>query len=182
MHSLRKLTLVFVALKFLTLAAAAMTGIAFTQLSAMATPGSIAAFCNEHPNLDFPDKTYNRSERGNLAPAEVAAVGATRWRCMDGKVYVCNGGASGSACWKMDPSRTPTDLVKETCEDNPGQSFVAIAVIANSSSTWRCDGPTPQIVATIPLDANAFMKGTWVLLFDAQGKLNTNVKFGADPR
>ncbi len=172
----------FVALKYLALTAATMTGIAFTQLSAMAAPGSIVAFCNEHPNLDFPDKTYNRSDHGNPAPAEVAAVGATRWRCMDGRVYVCNGGASGSACWKMDPSRTPSAPVKETCEDNPGQSFVAIAVIGNSSSTWRCNGPTPQIIATIPLDANAFMKGTWVLLFDAHGKPNTDLKFGADPR
>jgi hypothetical protein len=112
----------------------------------------------------------------------VAAVDATNWRCMDGKVYVCNGGASGSACERMNPSRKPSRPVRETCENNPGQDFVAIAVIANSSSTWRCQGRTATIIKTVPLDKRRFMKETWAPLFDGRGKINREMELGADPR
>ena len=112
----------------------------------------------------------------------MAAVGATNWRCSDGKVYVCAGGAAGSACKKMNPSREPSQDIRQTCEDNPGQDFVATAIIGNSSSTWRCQGPTAKIIATVPLDGRGFMVQTWAPLFDARGKINTGVELGADPR
>lgn len=159
---------------------AAVTSIALPASSAVAAPKSIAEFCREHPDLDFPDRTFYEPKGG--VPKEVAAVGATNWRCMDSAVYVCMGGASGSACEKMDPSRTASREIRQTCEDNPGQSFVAIAVIGNSSSTWRCEGRAAKIIKTVPLDARGFMKGTWAPLFDARGMINTNVEFGADPR
>ena len=83
---------------------------------------------------------------------------------------------------KMDSSRKPSREMRETCEDNPGQNFVAIAVIGNSSSTWRCQGRTAEIVKTVPLDKRGFMKETWAPLFDARGKINTEAEMGADPR
>src|SRR3546814_336624 len=148
-----------------------------------AAPKSIAAFCRANPNLDFPDRTFYgpKHEHGAL-PEEVVAVGATNWRCMDGKVYVCFGGASGSACQTMNASRTPSRDVRETCEDNPGQDFVAIAVIANSASTWRCRGSVPEIIATVPLDERGFMVETWAPLFDAHGNINQHIELSADPR
>jgi hypothetical protein len=82
----------------------------------------------------------------------------------------------------MDPSRSPSREIRQTCEDNPGQSFVAIAVIGNSSSTWRCQGRTAKIIKTVPLDVRGFIRATWVPLFDARGKVNTDVELGADPR
>jgi len=78
--------------------------------------------------------------------------------------------------------REPSDDIRQTCEDNPGQDFVATAVIGNSSSTWQCQGPTAKIIATVPLDSRGFMKQTWAPLFDVRGKINTGVERGADPR
>lgn len=165
----------------LTFAAVAITMLALT--SAEAGPKSIGAFCRTNPNVDFPARTfYGPKHKAGERPKEVAAVGATNWRCMDGKVYVCDGGASGSACEKMNASRKPSKEIRETCEGNPGQDFVAIAVIGNSASTWRCRGRTPEIVKTVPLDKRGFMKSTWFPLFDAQGQIKHNIDWGADPR
>jgi hypothetical protein len=165
----------------LALTTVALMGIPAT--GAAAAPASLAAFCQSHPNVDFPGRARGGPGYAHAAfPREVAAVGATKWRCMSGKVYVCNGGASGSACWKMNPSREPSKEVRETCEANPGQNFVAIAVIANSASTWRCRGAVPEIIATVPLDKRGFIRGAWSPLFNAQGRINRNIEFGVDPR
>jgi hypothetical protein len=167
----------------LALAFAAVTSLTIPAGSAASAPNSLAAFCKANPNLDFPNRTFFGPKRKHGAlPEEVAAVGATDWRCMDGKVYVCAGGAAGSACKKMDPNPEPSSEIRETCEDNPGQSFVAIAVIGNSSSTWRCQGRTPRIIKTVPLDKQGFMKETWAPLFNERGKINTDAELGADPR
>jgi len=171
------------ALMHLALMFAAVTLIAFPAMSAaVAAPQSIAAFCVAHPDLDFPGRTFYGATHKQGVPREVAAVQATNWRCMNGEVYVCAGGASGSACEKMDPSRKPSKEIRETCEDNPGQNFVATAIIGNSSSTWRCQGRTAEIIKTVPLDARGFMTGTWAPLFDARGQVVTKVELGADPR
>lgn len=166
----------------LALMIAAATSIALPVSSAVAAPRSVAAVCKAHQDLDFPDPTFYAPKGKGDLPKEVAAAAATNWRCLDSKVYVCNGGASGSACWKMNPSREPSKEIRETCEDSPGQSFVAIAVIGNSSSTWRCQGPTARIIKTVPLDARGFMKRTWFPLFDAHGTINADIQFDADPR
>lgn len=166
----------------LALAFALVTNVAISAGSAEAA-NSLAAFCKANPNLDYPNLDFFGPKRkGRRLPKEVTTVGATAWRCMDGKVYVCAGGAAGTACWKMNPSRKPTQDIRETCEGNPGQNFVAIAVIGNSSSTWRCRGSTPEIIKTVPLDERGFMKETWVPLFNARGKINRGAELGADPR
>jgi hypothetical protein len=165
----------------LTLATAATIGLPATR--AETVPKSVAAFCHANPNLDFPARAFYGPRHGvGILPPEVASVGATNWRCRDGKVYVCAGGAAGSACAKMDPSRQPSEYVRQTCEDNPGQDFVATAVIGNSSSTWRCQGPTAKIIMTVPLDSRGFMKQMWAPLFNARGNINAGVELGADPR
>jgi len=147
------------------------------------TTKSIAAFCRIHPNLDFPARATSELRRNSRGvPEEVAVVRATNWRCMNGKVYVCDGGAAGSACWRMDPSREPSQQVHQACKDNPGQSFVAMAVIGNSASTWRCEGSTPAIIKTVPLDARGFMTETWAPLFRGDGAINMKLELNADPR
>jgi hypothetical protein len=167
----------------LTLILAAAASIAFAGDLTATTPMSIREFCQANPNLDFPDRAfYGPHYKVGILPRSVAAVGATNWRCSNGKVYVCAGGAAGSACKKMNPSREPSRDIRQTCEDNPGQDFVATAIIGNSSSTWRCQGPTAKIIATVPLDGRGFMVQTWAPLFDARGKINTSVELGADPR
>jgi hypothetical protein len=165
----------------LVLASAA--GIGLPAARAATAPKTIAAFCQANPNLDFPDRAFYGPDRKSwLLPREVAVVGATNWRCRDGKVYVYAGGAAGSACAKMNPSREPSEYIRQTCEANPGQDFVATAVIGNSASTWRCQGTSAKIIATVPLDSRGFMQQTWLPLFDARGKINADIELGADPR
>jgi hypothetical protein len=170
------------AMRFALMFATAAT-IALPAASAATASKPLAAFCSANPDLDSPDRAYYGPAHGHGAlPREVAAVGATNWRCMDGKVYVCAGGASGSACQKMDPSLQPSKDISETCADNPGQDFVATAVIGNSSSTWRCRGATPEIIKTVPLDRRGFMQQTWAPLFDARGNIDAAIELQADPR
>jgi len=165
------------------LAFATAISLAIPAGGAASTPNSLRAFCKANPNVDFPARaSLGPKGKQRALPEKVAAIGATAWRCMEGKVYVCAGGAAGSACWKMNPSHKPSRAIRETCEGNPGQEFVAMAVIGNSSSTWRCEGRTAKIIKTVPLDARGFMKETWVPLFDARGKVNRNAELGADPR
>ena len=150
---------------------------------AATAPKSISEFCRANRNLDFPDRAfYGLHYRDGVLPRDVATVGATNWRCSEGEVYVCAGGAAGSACRRMNPSREPSQDIRQTCEENPGQDFVAIAIIGNSSSTWRCQGRTAKIIATVPLDGRGFMVQTWAPLFDARGKINTDLELSADPR
>lgn len=144
----------------IALVAACMSTIAVN--AATASPKDPAAFCQSHRDLDYPDAAfYGPKHQGRELPKEVAAADADHWRCMDGIVYVCNGGASGSACQKMYPSRKPHQAITEFCADNPGADFVAMAIIANSSSTWRCEGTQPEIIRTVELDKRGFMKSTW---------------------
>lgn len=123
----------FFSLLRLALVFATVTSLSILAGSAAPALNSLAAFCKANPNLDFPNHAFfePKRKRGAL-PEEVAAVGAAAWRCVDGKVYVCVGGAAGSACWKMDSSLKPSREIRETCEDNPGQNFVAIAVIGSA--------------------------------------------------
>jgi len=162
---------------------ATAASIAFPGARAATAPKSIVEFCRANPDLDFPDRAfYGPHYKRGILPREVAAVGATNWRCSEGKVYVCAGGAAGSACRKMNPSSEPSQDIRQTCMDDPGQDFVATAIIGNSASTWRCQGSTAKIIATVPLDGRGFMVQTWSPLFDARGKIRTGVELGADPR
>jgi len=148
---------------------------------ALGAPASaVTAFCRKNPTVDFPIRVLRGTEI--RLPDRLTAAGVTNWRCMHGRAYICADGAAGSSCWKMDPSREPTKDIRETCEENPGQDFVAMAVIGNSASTWRCEGPAATIIKTVPLDERGFMKAAWLPLFDAHGKLADPDQLGVDPR
>src|SRR5580692_3706835 len=87
-----------------TLMFATAASIGLPAARAATAPKSISEFCQANPNLDFPDRAfYGLHYRDGILPRDVAGVGATNWRCSDGKVYVCAGGAAGSACKKMNP-------------------------------------------------------------------------------
>jgi hypothetical protein len=161
---------------------AAVFGLTFSRAGAASPLDPLATFCKTHPNVDFPTRTVVGRKLTEGGRRTLTAVQATNWRCMNGRVYACSRGASGSGCLKMNPSREASDEIRETCKGNPGQTFIAIAVIGNSSSTWRCDGQTPVIIKTVPLDQRGFMKQTWFPLFDSRGKLNANTEPEVDPR
>lgn len=122
----------------------------------------IAAFCRVHPTDDDPGQTHfaPRYDAGTL-PDQVRETGATNWRCMGGHAWLCLDSADGAACSPKDPSRTPSRAIHDTCADQPGLDYVDRAAMGASASAWRCDGRTPLIIHTVPLDARGFMVGPW---------------------
>ncbi|MBK6973233.1 MAG: M23 family metallopeptidase [Sterolibacteriaceae bacterium] len=118
------------------------------------------AYCKAVVTIDMPDKRYTGTEP---PPAVANALGhtAVTWRCADGQVLGCYGGASGRACEKMQTSRTPSHYIVQFCVQNPNSDFVPMAWIGNSSSTWKCNGSVPAILKTYPVDKRSFQVGSW---------------------
>jgi hypothetical protein len=145
----------------------------------------IIGFCRQHRDLDQPGRTYFGSAyRRGMLPEQVEATGATDWRCMGGKVFLCLNSADGGACTKKDPSRTPRAIIREVCREEPGTEYVPTYAASYSSSTWRCEGTAPKILKTFPLDRRGFLQATWVEYVVRDGAVvsPTEDDFGADPR
>jgi hypothetical protein len=123
---------------------------------------SVMEFCAAEKNNDNPGRDYyGTSFNFSLIPKPVAASGAGSWRCMDGRVWVCNRGADGYLCQKMNASLKPIEAMTEFCRSNPGADFIPMYAIGNSSSTWRCLGAAPAPLATQVLDKRQFIKSAW---------------------
>ncbi len=123
--------------------------------SAYAEPSNLRAYCAKHKNYSGP------GEGGTTNP-EVTAAGGNTWRCMDGKVMVCNLGASGAACEatsRFDARRRRAFV--QFCMENPDSNYIAEAVSRGLASTWRCDGTKPVQMTTTPVDKLGYYKGSW---------------------
>jgi len=129
------------------------------QASAAPADG-VRAFCAANPSDDNPSRSYPAGKRGGVPP-EVAKAGANTWRCMDGNVLVCNVGADGYPCQKLDPDPKPAKPVRDFCAAHPGSDFVPMYVIGASATTWRCQGAAPQALKTETLDKRDFLKSAW---------------------
>lgn len=124
----------------------------------------IVGFCARRGTVDYPDKAFFGSAyRQGRVPDQVGKVdGASKWRCMDGKVLLCQDSADGDWCSRKDPSKVPTAALHAECAANPGAEFLSFATAHFSSSDWRCVGRRPVITRTYPLDRRGFFKASWV--------------------
>jgi|SRR5580692_10548093 hypothetical protein len=150
--------------RFLVGAVAIMAGLAAFGPPAGAAPlTSVRAFCAANPNNDNPAKAFYgpRLYKPGLVPQDVARSGANAWRCMGGRVLVCNIGADGYACQKLNPNPIPSKPVRDYCAANPGSDFVPMVVIGNSARTWRCAGRMPRPLQTQALDQRNFIRKSW---------------------
>jgi hypothetical protein len=130
----------------------------------------IVAFCRTHRDLDHPDEIFFEAQyKPGMLPKQVQDVEADKWRCMDGKVFMCSDSADGDSCSKKDPNPLPSQTIKEICAERPGSDFVERAATAYSSSTWRCNGQEPAIIQTYSLDKRGFMNEMWVLYIARTG-------------
>lgn len=118
-----------------------------------------AAYCRAKINVDYV-RDSDGSPASYVGPRPTLAQGNV-WRCMEGKVYSCFLGASGLACAKADASRIPSLAIRQFCRRNPNTDFVPMMVIDVSSSTWKCEGVTPVIIETFPLDARGYQRDAW---------------------
>jgi hypothetical protein len=128
-----------------------------------ARPSSrVDAFCAANPNNDNPAKAfYGARFKPHMIPPKVARSGANAWRCMAGRAWVCDIGADGYACQKLNPDPAPAKPVRDYCAANPGSDFVPMVVIGDSASTWRCAGRLPRPLQTQALDPRGFIRKAW---------------------
>jgi len=78
-------------------------------------------------------------------PADVLEAG-TVWRCMDGQVWACAGGANLPCGEKADASRTPSEATREHCREQPDAEVVPAYVTGRATVySWRCVNGQPEV-------------------------------------
>jgi hypothetical protein len=125
-------------------------------------------FCRAAINKDSQEGMQDKRYVGPAVPPAVAKAmkdEAVWWRCMDGAIYACSTGASGSGCVQMSASKTPSSAVRSFCAQNPNSDFVPMSLVRSSSSTWKCNGDTPAIIQTYALDKRRYLKDSWHKIF-----------------
>jgi hypothetical protein len=124
-------------------------------------------FCASNPNDPGP------GEDGTDDP-EVIAASANTWRCMDGKVLICQLGASGRACLQTKrPTKKVMARLRSFCRSNPNFDFIPLYLTSSLASEWRCKGKKPSIVSRIPVDRLGYFAESWYPLASAQGPADT---------
>jgi hypothetical protein len=128
-----------------------------------ATQGDVVAFCKAHGTGDFPDRLFfgpgstpaaRRSELSKLFD------GLFQWRCVDGRVWVCADSTDGDWCSKKDANRRPSSLLRRACREDPNPVELDFADEHFSAFDWRCDGDTPVIIKSYPIDHRGFFRSS----------------------
>jgi hypothetical protein len=86
---------------------------------------------------------------------------STTFRCMEGKVWLCNYGAN-LVCEKADARRTSAGAA-DYCKENPGTDVVPMAATGHDTIyEWTCAGNKAVISKQIEtVDPRGFMFGNW---------------------
>jgi hypothetical protein len=93
-----------------------------------------------------------------VEPKEPEAVW---WKCKNGEVYGCFGGAGGRPCLRWNPSKTPTQSIRQSCARFPNTD------VSNSMNDtpywWKCNGKEPVLnTSNLPqLDKDGYYVGVW---------------------
>jgi hypothetical protein len=112
---------------------------------------------------------------GELVPAARGALGlgsdesdaslgaSTVFRCMSGKVWLCNHGAN-LTCAKGDVHRVSKGATA-WCKDHPGADVVPMVATGHATiHTWTCVGSVARIKQSGKLDARGFIANQWAPL------------------
>jgi hypothetical protein len=85
---------------------------------------------------------------------------STVFRCMSGKVWLCNYGAN-LVCAKGDVSRVSKGA-EAYCRESPDSNLVPMVATGHATIyTWKCLGRKPRIIATEDVDARGFIAKQW---------------------
>lgn len=86
---------------------------------------------------------------------------STRFRCMGGKVWLCNFGAN-LVCDKANANRSSPGA-EEFCKENPGANVVPMAATGHDTIyAWKCVGKRARISGQAQkLDSRGFIAGNW---------------------
>jgi hypothetical protein len=98
---------------------------------------------------------------GWISDQPVASVQETTvFRCMRGKVWLCNYGAN-LLCAKGDVSRVSKGA-DAYCKEFPGSDLVPMAATGHATIyTWKCMGSRPRIIESEEVDARGFITKQW---------------------
>lgn len=110
-------------------------------------------------------KAFRAMFPGAKTPPEDAMLQAqAKFRCMNGKVYVCFIGAN-LPCGKLNTSRENAGA-EAFCRTEPEADFVPMAATGHDSIyTYRCHGGKAEVLrATYELDVRGFAKSLWMAL------------------
>jgi hypothetical protein len=132
-------------------------------------PASASDSIKEHCSLvrnddavkKLPKELLNDARRlyGNGSVDDRWLMVSTVYRCMNGRVRLCNAGAN-IICAKPDRRRGSPEITA-FCKENPG-SDVPMAVTGHDTLYgWKCTGTKPVINFTSELDGRGFVENVW---------------------
>jgi hypothetical protein len=103
--------------------------------------------------LPFARKEYPGNEDRNLRESTV-------YRCMGGKVWICNYGAN-IPCDGVDRSKG-SPAIDQWCRENPNEDYIPMAVTGHATMyQWKCARGKP-VKSPRKLDAQGFQGDIWV--------------------
>jgi hypothetical protein len=87
----------------------------------------------------------------------------TIWRCMQGRVVVCNFGANLPCDSKANMDKNPTQVMIDFCKENPDSDFIPMAVTGHDVIySWHCVKGVPELLEQISqVDAAGFLANIW---------------------
>jgi len=124
-------------------------------------------YCAAVGTIDAPDNRYTGPPVPDAVKEGLQALGhwtseaATVWRCMDGKVLACNGGAN-LPCGQANTSTEPSPDMGQWCTENPDSPIPAAVTGHSTTYIWECQGGEPRIVKqVINVDSRGFGADFW---------------------
>lgn len=133
-----------------------------------AKPRTIVSFCKMHGTVDDPPAKGFGSPHDHGVPPELLAVGADKWRCLDGQVLVCLDSHDGDQCARKLDDRHPR-IVAEACREAGDSDYVPFYASHPYRYDWKCRGGKPVVVKTYPLDRRGFFQRAWARLVVRNG-------------
>ena len=128
---------------------------------------------NSNPVSTDEDKILDRRYSGPVIPREVIMALKERggeyslyWRCMDGRVYGCFGGASGRACQSWNTNKNPSAAIRAFCREHPNSDGPPLAY-NDTPFSWTCVGKNPVMDKSIQLpqfDKFGYYKESWIVV------------------
>jgi hypothetical protein len=123
-------------------------------------------YCKAVGTIDKPDARYTgpklppwMAEKLNLKPSQGKLM---EWRCANGAVMACLYGANIPCGSKAITSQKPTQPIIDYCRQNPDSQFVPMVVTGHETTvSWACHGPRPEVIESSPVDAQGYAKAYW---------------------
>jgi hypothetical protein len=129
---------------------------------------NIVSFCETHGTVDYPPEKGFGDPENQYVPPLLSQIGATNWRCLDGRVLVCADSADGDQCARKADDRNPA-IVAEVCRDSAEGEQVPFYAGHPYRYDWVCRHGKAVIVRTYPLDRRGFFLKAWAPLVVKDG-------------